>query len=279
MDNSDRPQTNAPKRPRHRSPSYPAIDLERAIERTQRLWDLAGKHPAPLESAVKAWGYSPKSSGGLQTIAALKQYGFLNDSGTGWGRQITLTKAAQELLVYEADRDSPDWATRAAEAALRPKVHRTLWQKYGGSLPDDSVMLPFLKLDLGFSDDSAADMLKRFRSSIAFANLAEAAGSVSQDDEDSSDQNVGNGGVEQVVTSSTLEKRSPNLQSPPTTPGQRSVQIPYSPTTWAVIQAPFPLSEADWEAMIATLNDMKRGLVQPDEVDARAYPSEPEQPS
>ena len=48
-------------------------------------------------------------------------------------------------------------------------------------------------------------------------------------------------------------------------PQQRTVQITYSPSAWALIQAPFPLSEADWEAMIDTLNGMKRGLVQPDQ--------------
>jgi len=262
MDDNDQRQVDAPHRVKHRSPSYPSIDLERAIERTQRLWDVAGKHPTHLESAVKAWGYSPKSSGGLQTVAALKQYGLADDNGSGWNRQITLTKTAQELLVYGADKDSPDWVTRAGQAALRPKVHQKLWEKYGGALPDDSVMLPYLKLELGFSNDSATDMLKRFRASIAFANLAQGAGSVSDDDGDSDDQGHGS---EQTRTPPALEQLKPNPGTPPSTPDQRSVQITYSPASWAVIQAPFPLSEADWDAMIATLNGMKRGLVQPDD--------------
>lgn len=42
---------------------------------------------------------------------------------------------------------------------------------------------------------------------------------------------------------------------------QRTVQITYSPTEWALLEAAFPMSEDDWDAMIAVLSAMKRGLV------------------
>lgn len=41
----------------------------------------------------------------------------------------------------------------------------------------------------------------------------------------------------------------------------RTVQVTYSPSEWALLQAAFPMSEDDWDAMIAVLNAMKRGLV------------------
>lgn len=266
MENSETTSAAPPKRVKHRSPSYPSIDLAKAIQRTQQLWDVAGKHPAPLESAMKSWGYSPKSSGGLQTVASLKQYGLVEDSGTGWGRHLTLTKLAQELLVYGADKDSSEWKQRAGDSALRPKIHKALWDKFEGSLPADSVMFPFLKLDLGFSDDAATDMLKRFRATLAFAAVSEGIDTVSDDDEDSDDlgDDGDSGSGEPTLTTPTLEKPKPGAGSPPAL-DQRTVQITYSPTSWALIQAPFPMSEADWTAMIETLNGMKRGLVQPDE--------------
>ena len=40
-----------------------------------------------------------------------------------------------------------------------------------------------------------------------------------------------------------------------------SVNIPYSPGKWASLNADFPLSESDWEAMLAMLAAMKPGLV------------------
>jgi hypothetical protein len=274
MENSEAPQSPAPKRVKHRSPSFPSIDLEKALERAQRLWDVAGKHPAPLESAMKAWGYSPKSSGGLQAAGALKQYGLLEDKGSGTARQVVLTKAAQELLVYGADKDSPEWKTRVRDAALRPKIHRLLWEKYDGSLPHDSVMLPFLKLDLGFSDEAATGMLKRLRTTIAFAGVSEGGDTVSEDDQDTDelgDEN-GSGSLKDFDVMSSAIGLTPSKPETPSgtpetlkAPKQRTVQVTYSPTAWALVQAPFPLSEADWDAMMRVLDGMKPGLVQPDE--------------
>jgi hypothetical protein len=40
-----------------------------------------------------------------------------------------------------------------------------------------------------------------------------------------------------------------------------SINIPYAPGKWASLNADFPLSEADWSAMLAMLAAMKPGLV------------------
>lgn len=277
MENSEAAQVPPSKRVKHRSPSYPSIPLDKALERVQQLWNIAGRHEAPMESAMKAWGYSAKSSGGLQTIAALKQYGLIEDSGSGWARQVALTKAAHELLVY-TDPASPERQERIGQAALRPKVHRTLWEKYEGSLPDDSVMFPFLKLDLNFSDEAAGDMLKRFRATLDFAGLSGAADTVSASgpENHASDNGSGAGSredEEQSVTPTTPQTSTPQGDSggggaeTPQAAEHRAVQITYSPTAWAVIQAPFPLSESDWSTMMRVLEGMKPGLVLPSEDD------------
>lgn len=41
----------------------------------------------------------------------------------------------------------------------------------------------------------------------------------------------------------------------------RTFYVPYAATEWAVVQAWLPMSEDDWDAMIAMLQVMKRGLV------------------
>jgi len=45
----------------------------------------------------------------------------------------------------------------------------------------------------------------------------------------------------------------------------KTVQIPYSNGRWAVLEAAFPLQEAEWSTMIAMLEAMKSGLVAPGE--------------
>jgi len=41
----------------------------------------------------------------------------------------------------------------------------------------------------------------------------------------------------------------------------RTLQLPYSATAWATLQATFPLSEAEWDRMLAVLTAMKSALV------------------
>jgi len=220
---------------------------------------------------MKSWGYGPRSSGGLQSVGALKQYGLLTDSGSGSQRQVSLTREAQELLVYGADKGSQEWKVRAREAALRPKVHKALWEKYDGSLPEDFVMLPFLKLELGFGDEAANELLQRFRATLAYAGVSDEADTLSEPtgDSDLIDNENGAGSPEpQASPMPTPQPQAPSpppVASPPSEGSQRSVQITYSPSAWATIHAPFPLSESDWDAMMRVLDGMKPGLVQPDE--------------
>jgi adenylate kinase family enzyme len=43
---------------------------------------------------------------------------------------------------------------------------------------------------------------------------------------------------------------------------RKAVQIPYSQSEWATLQAGFPLTESQWHALISMLQAMKPGLVQ-----------------
>lgn len=50
------------KAPKHRSPSYPAYDLEAALTRTKQLSDLAGTHPANVTTVVSHWATRPRAA-------------------------------------------------------------------------------------------------------------------------------------------------------------------------------------------------------------------------
>lgn len=260
-------EANGTEKPRlSRSPNYPAISLSKAVERAGQLHAKAGKHPVPLTSAVQAWGYGPKSSGGPQTAAALKQYGLLSDSGSGAARRVALTPLGRELIVYGGDKESPRWKERIQKAALAPTIHQELWKKYAGEMPDDSMILPDLILEKGFGNEAAQEVLDRFRENLKFADVTAASGTVSGNGEDNGDEQE-EAAEDQLVPPATLETPSDATAEPQ--PGreqreQRTIQVTYSPTEWALVQAKFPLSEADWDSMIAVLQAMKRGLVSSD---------------
>jgi hypothetical protein len=263
--------TETPKAPKHRSPSYPAIDLQKALDRTKQLAKVAGRHAAPVSAVLGEWGYSPKSSNGLLTIAAVKKFGLVTDEGKQTPRQLRLTQLGHEVVVYDTDRDSTEWMQRAQEAVLKPAIIRDLWTKYDGQLPADSVMRPYLVIERGFSDSAAKEVLRILRLSISFAKMELGGGgsSVSPDEPDA-DEN-------EIVTPVAISDpgTSASAPEPQATPlvgpavavqrAQRTVQVPYSPGEWALLQAAFPMSSAAWDQMIAVLNAMKPGLVAAEE--------------
>src|SRR4051812_11473807 len=97
-----------------RSPNFPFVDLETAIERARILNQKEGRNSAAPETVVDHWGYAPKSSGGRQTIAALRQFGLLEGRGTS----LRLTDLARSILISEPG--SGQWLRGVQQAALKP---------------------------------------------------------------------------------------------------------------------------------------------------------------
>src|SRR5689334_2255157 len=92
---------DADKEKKHRSPAYPFIPLQKAVERAATLYERNKRHSTPLAVAAGLWGYKEKSSGGLQTVSALKQFGLLLDEGSGDKRHVRLTELAFRILLDE----------------------------------------------------------------------------------------------------------------------------------------------------------------------------------
>lgn len=252
-------------KPKHRSPSYPAIDLKTAVGRAAQIERIAGTRPAPREVVVKDWGYTTKSSNGIVTVAALKKYGLTTEIGRGNTGKIQLTKLANEILFF--DEGSEKWLELVRRAALTPRVYRELWKSYGPDLPDDSVMLHDLRFEKGFADAAARDVVRLFRATVAYVRLAEADGILDTDEgEDESDELSQEGArltpPPSLAPEGRVQTRTPgSAESGSLTRSTTTVQITYAPTEWALLQAKFPMSEDDWAAMIAVLEAMKRGLV------------------
>src|SRR5207249_11431587 len=60
-----------------RSPSYPGINLEEAIERAKIIYERERRHETAENTILEHWGYKPKSGAGIMTLAALKAFGLL----------------------------------------------------------------------------------------------------------------------------------------------------------------------------------------------------------
>jgi hypothetical protein len=248
-------QTTTPKRKRGRSPSYPGIDLKEALDRTQQLHTAEGRHPAPVETVLVHWGYKSNSGPGLVTLAALKKFGLITDEGSGKGRKVQLTEDAIRILLDKRPGSS-ERREILQRAALKPAIHRELWDKYGNSLPSDANLRFELTAERGFTTAGADEFIPQYKQTLAFAELLN-GGKLSSGDEDSY-QPKGEG----LTGTGTATPEKP-LDSPPSDrPKAKIIQLPIAPQEWAALQAEFPLTEEKWTQMFAVLNAMKPALVQ-----------------
>lgn len=147
---------------------YPFIKLEAALTRAKELFEAAGEHPVTVPDAFVTWKYSEKSSGGHQTISALKMYGLIDDSGYNEQRRLFFTAPG---LRYFRDEREDVLADLKREFALAPPLMRTLWGKWGVAPPADNIARSYLKIDLGLSDQNARAALGIYKENLDFAGV------------------------------------------------------------------------------------------------------------
>ncbi len=246
---------------RDRSPAYPAVDLSQAIDRASALYQAERKNPAPINAILHHWGYSPGSGRGLVTLAALKQFGLLADEGSGERRQARLSPKALRIIL-DAHDDSLERREAIREAALEPKIHRELWEKYEGDLPSDPTLRTHLSLERNFTDRAVRSFIPQFRRTVAFAELEADPGEVDVNEA----KDGASAGESDRVGAPPIEP--PEVRDPMREQSVRSVQLPLSGTSWVSVQGAFPLSESAWNQMIAMLEAMKPGLTTTDDDEA-----------
>jgi hypothetical protein len=253
--------TKAPKPARMRSPNYPGVSLRAAVERARVFYTADKRSWSHVDTALHHWGFQPKSGGGLVVLAALKSFGLLETEGIGNVRRVRLTEFGLRILLLDAPEHAAERQRLFQEAALKPKIHAELWKYYKGVLPSDPTLRYELMTSRGFTENAVKEFIPQYKDTIAFANLT------------AGDKLTGNDGdnspppdpfavppVSQTHVTSTPASSTPAGQDVGK-PSTRVVNLPLSGDTWAALQVPVPMTEDDWEQMLAVLNAMKRGIV------------------
>src|SRR6516225_4493602 len=150
--------------PRRRSPSFPFISLGRAIERARAIAEVHKRSATSLTALGKALGYAPKSSGLLQTVAALRAYGLIEDIGQGEDRRIRLSDLAWRIL-HDTRLGVCQEAIR--EAAMRPRLIAEYAKKWLPNRPTAHDCISELHLDRGFNTEAAKLFFKIFDETIS----------------------------------------------------------------------------------------------------------------
>jgi hypothetical protein len=252
--------TATPRRQKGRSPGYPAINLETAVERVRVLWQAEQHHPTPVAAVVNDWGYKSLNGPAGLSLAALKKFGLTDGEGSGDARRIRVSDLALRILEHP----EPDVRHAALqEAALNPNIHQAMWEKFGPVPPSDSTVRWWLTQDRGFTQTGADGFMPEYRATIAFAQLTSdvnvgAQGNQVQS-EDGLNENTrdarGHADHAKVYKDPAHSSKDPSVTTIP-------VLLPSGEKV--TIEGRFPITEADWNQMMAVLNVTKLGMVKED---------------
>lgn len=157
------------KKPKERSPNYPSIHLEEAIEKLPKLFADMKRHAVGVESAVASMGLKYTSSSGKLALGAMRAFGLLENSGKG---MVKLSQRALDI-VSDYPRSAPEWRKAVQDAALSPNAHKKLWERYGADMPADDELRRVLIREMKFYDNAVGPFIAEYKKSIAFSGLAE----------------------------------------------------------------------------------------------------------
>jgi hypothetical protein len=156
-------------RKKERSPSFPFISLPKAVERARSVYEKYRREPARVTVVGGVWGLGPKSSGLLQTVAALKQYGLMEDSGSREDRKVTLTPLALRILIDTRPGQREDGLR---EAALKPRLFAD-YRRWAQHRPPDDHCISELQFEKGFTQDAAKTFIRVFGDTVQFAGVGD----------------------------------------------------------------------------------------------------------
>lgn len=151
---------------KERSPSFPFIPLQKALERAHAMLAAHRRNQTRPSAVSDTWGYSPSSSGFMQTVAALKAYGLIDDVGRGEDRRVQLSDLAVRILS-DAREGAREQAIK--EAAMKPKMFMAYSVIWFPERPSDAHCLSELTLDRGFTQEAAKLFLRVFDENMSFA--------------------------------------------------------------------------------------------------------------
>jgi hypothetical protein len=183
-------------------------------------------------------------------VSALKQFSLVTEEGSNDSRQIRLSQLSLEM--FNSEPQSERWLQLARTAALSPKIHGELWDKYEGHLPSDANLrryLVFERKPFPFNKTYVDDFIGQFKSTIAFAKLSSDDKIVDERRDDPEKNNKKGKDVAAVAPQDATDVVV------------RDFPIPLISGGLAVVKVPVPMSEEDFQQLTGTLTAWKSALV------------------
>jgi hypothetical protein len=250
---------------KHRSPNYPSIPLDVAVEKVGVLYKEDGKFGSDTETAMRHLGYSSVSGPARTVMSALRKFGLIEYQA---GRTVP-TAQALDILVYTPGQ--PQYEAAVKEAALAPDIYRLLWEQYapGGRLPSDLSIKQHLIRGLDFNPKSVDGFLSDFKSTMEWAGLLDGNRVVVSQEEQAPEPPalVATAHAHRdvqgpAIQGETMTAAAQPQSVPPSMPmGGRLLSVPLSHERQAVISVPSDLGVRDVRVLKDYLDFVERTLL------------------
>lgn len=123
---------------RQRSPSYPSLSLDQAIDLVEKIHKTCRTNIISREVAAKEMGYTGLTGRSLKVLSDLLQFGLLEKTGKG---DVRVSRRSVDIL-HGIDRSDRDEAKM--EAALAPQLFRDIHERFPDGIPSESAIRSFL---------------------------------------------------------------------------------------------------------------------------------------
>jgi hypothetical protein len=153
---------------RERSPNYPTVSLEGAVNLVSRLYEAEKRAAIPLVVVAQALSGNErleKLSGPARSkIAVLRAFGLIEDVPPG---KVRVSARALGILQQPTPAT---FHTALREAALAPPLFAELFEEHQDD--SDGALKYYLMTERKFTEDGANRAVRTYRETLAFANQA-----------------------------------------------------------------------------------------------------------
>ena len=145
-----------------RSPSYPNMSLERAIQAVAKIESKYRLSPVDRTDGAKLIGFGSLSGPANQALAALASYGLVERAGKG---EMRVTPRAKAILHSDNAREKQE-AIKAA--GLEPQLYRDLRERFNGvAIPPEEGVISYLHRQ-NFAASAVRPAAKAFLQTLSY---------------------------------------------------------------------------------------------------------------
>lgn len=249
---------------RTRSPNYPRLSLEGAIERIDKLYKKERTHKTSREAVAEGLGYTSLNGASLGIISTLRQYGLLEEDDDG----LRVSEDAVALVMLPSG--DPERVAALQKVAVAPRLFTELRETYGETLPSDAS-LRYALVKKGFTEKAANEVIRTYRDTLEL--VSEEAGEYTDAGVENQQE------VEPPMEHGTVNRQEPAPQVYGVGDAARVMQFQLPGDSTARIELMGDVTQEAIDMLTAILNAQKLVFPKADQLESSAVEQPVEQPA